>query len=234
MSEQETPVPNPVPTCVGVIMDGNRRWARTHGLPALEGHRKGYAKLTEMMRWCEEAGVTHLVVYALSTENWNRSPEEVSYLMDLFRVMLDDLEKERDQKKIAIHFAGDLSRFPHDIASRMEEVHATNPKDAEHHLWVAASYGGKAEVLAGINTLLARGVTKVDERTFCDALWTAGMPDPDIILRTGGEKRLSNFLMWHSGYSELFFLDTKWPDLSKVEFDEVLKQFVNRKRNYGV
>lgn len=221
-----------VPRCLGIIMDGNRRWARAHGLPTLEGHRRGYKKLDEALTWCKDAGIRHLVVYALSTENWNRSPEEVAYLMDLFREMSNDLRK-RVEQHAAVHFIGDLARFPEDVQRAMERTHADNPPEATHHLWVAASYGGRPEILAAVNALIAQGVGSVDEATFATMLWSAGMPDPDLIIRTGGDKRLSNFLTWSSVYSELSFVDTCWPAFAREEFDAILTEFGKRKRRFG-
>ncbi len=223
-----------IPTCIGIIMDGNRRWARERGLPTFEGHRRGYEKLKEVMEWCRDAGVTHVVVYALSTENWKRAEEEVSYLMDLFRTILDEQAAKLQSEGVAVHFVGDLARFPEDIQAHMREVHAKNAPDATHHMWVAASYGGRPEILAAVNTLIREGATHVDEALFASRLWAAGMPDPDIIIRTGGEKRLSNFLSWQTVYSELFFVDTFWPDFSKRELDAILSEFATRERRRGV
>ncbi len=214
-------------------MDGNRRWARERGLPTLEGHRKGYQKLKQVMEWCRDAGVTHLVVYALSTENWNRAKEEVSYLMDLFRTTITTEMKHLQKEGVAVHFAGDLSRFPEDLQEQMSAVHEANKRNASSHLWIAGGYGGRPEILEAVNKIIAEGITQVDERTFASRLWTSGMPDPDIIVRTGGEKRLSNFLPWQSVYSELFFVDTYWPAFSKREFDSILRAYARRERRMG-
>lgn len=232
----ETSNPEPTtsaPTCIGIIMDGNRRWARAQGLPTYEGHRKGYEKLQEVLSWCKDAGVSHLVVYALSTENWKRAQEEVSYLMDLFRTTIQEHVTKLQSEGAAVHFAGDLSRFPDDLQQLMREVHARNDPEAQHHLWIAGSYGGRPEILEAVNALISEGVTRVDEKLFAERLWTAGMPDPDIIIRTGGEKRLSNFLPWQGVYSELFFVDTYWPVFSKQEFEEILCDFATRERRNG-
>lgn len=221
-----------VPRCLGIIMDGNRRWARTHGLPTLEGHRRGYKKLEEALTWCKEAGILHLAVYAFSTENWNRSTEEVRYLMDLFRAMSTDLKKQAAQQT-AVHFVGDVTRFPEDIQEMIRITHAEHPVPPQYHVWIAASYGGRAEIISGVNALLAQGVKTVDEATFAHALWTVGMPDPDIIIRTGGEKRLSNFLTWSSVYSEFFFVNTYWPEFSRDEFNTILREYGERARRFG-
>lgn len=222
-----------MPTCMGVIMDGNRRWARAHGMPTMEGHRKGYEKLNDIVEWCRDAGIPHLVVYALSTENWNRAQEEVSYLMDLFRVTLTEEVAKLQHEGAAVHFAGDLTRFPRDLQEKMDDVHKKNNPRAAHHLWIAGSYGGRPEILDAVNTLIREGVTHVDETLFSSRLWTAGMPDPDLIIRTGGERRLSNFLPWQGVYAELFFVDTMWPAFTREEFTGILEEYAQRERRRG-
>ncbi len=221
------------PTCVGIIMDGNRRWARERGLPQIEGHRVGYAKLKEVATWCRESGVRHLVVYAFSTENWNRTAEEVSYLMDLFRKVLANELTSIRKERTAVHLVGQVNRLPQDMQRMVAEMHATNPVDAVHHVWLCVSYGGRAEILDAVNVLLKQEQKVITESEFSNALWTAGMPDPDIIIRTGGERRLSGFLTWASVYSELFFLEQHWPDFSRELFDSVLTDCASRERRHG-
>lgn len=233
MVDSTTHPSQPTPACVGIIMDGNRRWAHTHNLPTVEGHRKGYETLKEVAVWCKEREIHHLAVYAFSTENWKRSEEEVGYLMDLMRTLLQERLAKTQVLEEAVHVVGDYTRFPVDIQELITTLHARNSPDATYHLWVCASYGGKPEILAAVNSLLHRGVGEVTEEEFTRTLWSVGMPAPDIIIRTGGEKRLSNFLLWLSGYSELFFLDTYWPDFSKEDLNGVLTDFASRKRNYG-
>ena len=233
-SEQSSETSEGVPQSIAMIMDGNRRWAKERGLPTVQGHRAGYKKMREVAGWCKEVGVQHLAVYAFSTENWNRGPEEVDYLMALMRELLGKgLHGITDDDDVAIHIVGDLALFPQDIQEGIIALHAENAPDAKRHLWVCASYGGKPEILSAVNTLLQEGVHEVDATQFTQRLWTGGMPAPDIILRTGGQRRLSNFLLWHSGYSELFFLDTFWPAFSRKEFDTMLSDFSARTRNYG-
>jgi undecaprenyl diphosphate synthase len=222
-----------VPLCVGIIMDGNRRWARERRLPTIAGHRRGYEKFKEVADWSKEAGILHLAVYAFSAENWSRPPEEVTHLLDLMRAVLKSGIPEIHKPDVAVHVVGDLARFPADIQELIAGLHAKNDPAAERHLWVCAGYGGRQEVVAAVNTLVARGVHEVSEADISNALWTAEMPDPDIIIRTGGQERLSNFLLWRSAYSEFFFLDTYWPAFTRSEFDGILAAFASRKRNYG-
>jgi undecaprenyl diphosphate synthase len=228
MSEKET---KPV-SCVGIIMDGNRRWAKERGFPSLEGHRKGYGKLKDVLEWCKEENIQHLVVYAFSTENWGRSEEEVSYLMDLFREMSKELKKT-NEGDTAVHFVGDLSRFPKDLQEKIEELHKSSKSDATYHLWIAASYGGRPELISAVNTLAQKGPGPYTEKDVTEALWTHPMPDPDLIIRTGGDHRISNFLLWQGAYAELFFIDTYWPAFSREDFEGVLNEYHERERRYG-
>ena len=218
--------------CAGIIMDGNRRWAREQGLPTLEGHRKGYGKLKEVIEWCKDEGIPHLVVYAFSTENWGRSQDEVSYLMDLFREMSKELATLQT-KDLAVHFVGDLSRFPDDLQKKIEEVHSASKPDAAYHLWVAASYGGRAELTSAVNKLAQQGPGPYSESDVATALWTYPMPDPEIIIRTGGDRRISNFLLWQAAYAELFFVDAHWPAFTREDFTTILKKYRLRERRYG-
>ena len=222
----------PAPDCIGLIMDGNRRWARERGLSPLEGHKAGYDKLKEVTDWCKEYDIHHLVVYAFSTENWVRSKEEVEHLLDLIRLLLQEVRERADPSE-AVHIIGDLSRFPHDIQQGIAELHSNHSPEATHHLWVAASYGGRAELTAAMNTLAKKGPGPYSEEDVAQVLWATGMPDPDLILRTGGNHRLSNFLPWQSVYSELYFSDTHWPALSKEEFRGILERFKTEQRNFG-
>lgn len=220
------------PLSIGIIMDGNRRWARARGETHVEGHRAGFEKLKEVVGWCHESGIEHLAVYALSTENWQRPKEEVSFLLDLFRTLLRGEVGKVQKEGVAVHFVGVLERFPDDIQSGIAACEEENPREPQGHLWVCASYGGRAEIVAAANKLCENG-QEITEETFADAIFTRGMPDPDIIIRPGGEKRLSNFLTWQSVYSELFFLDTHWPDFSKEEFEGILSDYASRQRRRG-
>lgn len=220
-------------TCVGIIMDGNRRWARENSVPAYEGHSEGYKKLKEVMGWAREANISHVVIYAFSTENWQRSEEEVNYLMQIFRFVLKNEIKKMVDNGVRVRFVGDVMRFPDDIRNRIKDIETQTATAHDITLHLAMSYGGRAEIVAGINKLLGEGATALTEESFAEKLWTRDMPDPDLIIRTGGEKRLSNFLPWQSVYSELFFTDTKWPAFTKEEFDAILAEFSTRERRRG-
>jgi len=221
-----------IPTTIGIIMDGNRRWARENNLPTLEGHRLGYEKIKELMGWAKEAGVRNIIVYAFSTENWNRTKDEVAYLMDIFRFMLKKELNRLKQEKIRLRCIGDLQRFAPDMQKLMAKAEKETAEADGPTLGVCLSYGGRAEILNAVNEAIAQG-KPVDETSFSKYLWTNVIPDPDIIIRTGGEKRLSGFLTWQSVYSELFFTKTYWPAFTKKEFMEILEEFASRDRRNG-
>jgi undecaprenyl diphosphate synthase len=222
-----------MPKAIGIIMDGNRRWARSHSLPLLEGHRRGAEKLKEVTRWAREAGVKELTVYAFSTENWNRSEEEVSYLMKLLEEMLSKDLQELHKEHIQIRFIGERERFSPTLVQLMNKLETVVPDETKITLVIALSYGGRAELTSAVNTLIERRVEKVTEGDISGVLWTRGLMDPDMIIRTGGEKRLSNFLPWQTVYSELFFSDTMWPDFSFEEFTACIEAFRSRERRRG-
>ncbi len=230
---------NPGSLCVGIIMDGNRRWAKGKKLPTLFGHKEGYATLKKVLMWAREKGVTHVVAYAFSTENWNRSPEEVSYLMDLCRLGLRNESKDLLADNIRLRVLGERSLLPADVQELIRQAEAATATCTGQTLLLAISYGSRAEITAaaaGIArdvTLGKLAITDVNETMLEKYLWSADIPDPDIIIRTGGEKRLSNFLLWQAAYSELFFTDTLWPDLSEEEFKRILDEFKARERRMG-
>ena len=214
-------------------MDGNRRFARAHNKPAFEGHHEGYKKLQEVVRWAKELNIEHIVAFAFSTENWERAEEEVKYLMNLFQFVLTHETKKMLEEEVRICFIGDRSRFSEDLQQGMNRVEEETAKKYKVTLHLAVSYGGRAEILAATNALLAEGATSVTEEEFSKKLWSYPMPDPDIIIRTSGEERLSGFLPWQSVYSELFFVDAWWPEFQEEEFRNIIETFNNRERRHG-
>lgn len=220
------------PTCIGFIMDGNRRWAKERGLPTLEGHQKGFEAFQNIIRAVRDAEVDHAIFYAFSTENWERSEEEVSYLMQLFREGLKELQGDIEEEKVRVRFVGDRSHLPQELVTQMETLEEKSTPYQNTTIWVALSYGGRAEIVDAVNRAIAEK-EPVTEATFSKFFWTAQMPDPDIIVRTSGEQRLSNFLPWQAVYSEFFFVDTYWPDFGKDEFQGILEAYGERKRRKG-
>ncbi len=219
--------------CIGIIMDGNRRWAKKQGKPIFEGHRAGYDTLTKAVGWARDAGILHMVAYVFSTENWRRTEDEVGYLMKLFRFVLDNEAERMVAEHIRVRFVGERARFSEDIQKGMERIEAETEKSYKITLHMAVSYGGRAEILAATNALLREGASSINEEDFAKKLWTHPMPDPDLIVRTGGEQRFSGFLPWQSVYSELFFVDTLWPDFSREEFEAIFENFRSRERRHG-
>ncbi len=224
-----------VPQCVGIIMDGNRRWARARGLPVLEGHRAGGETLKSVVGWARDAGIEHVIFYTFSTENWNRSEEEVSYLLNLIGEFIDKELDHFTKEGGVLHFVGDMSRFSEKlqgILKHAEERTAANPGP---HVYFALNYGGRQEILSAVRAIVAEhpDPEKITEAYFSKHLQTGDMPDPDILIRTSGEMRLSGFLPWQSVYSELFFTKTLWPDFSHEEFKSILAEFGERDRRHG-
>ncbi len=231
MTERAT---DAVPACIGIIMDGNRRWAKARGLPTLEGHTVGFAKAKEIVRHAFDRGVGTVIVYAFSTENWKRAADEVGYLMNLFANALTNEFSDLVNEGVRITFLGDLSRLPSGLAAAARKLETESARNGSGKtIGIALSYGGRAEIVAGVNALITSGKKEVTEADVSAALWSAGLPDPDIIIRTSGEQRLSGFLPWQSVYSELFFTDSYWPDFSTAEFDAILESFASRERRNG-
>jgi len=221
-----------LPTCVGFIMDGNRRWAKERGEATLLGHQAGEAKFYEVAQWVKEATIPHAVFYAFSTENWFRDKVEVAYLQELFLSFTKQMLGEVHDWQCRIKVVGDLSSFTPELQAAIAELESVSVVYTKTTLWVALSYGGRAEIVAAVNKAIANGES-VDEETFSKYLWSAGMPDPDIIIRTGGDQRLSNFLPWQAVYSELMFTSTYWPAFTKAEFTRMLTQYGDRQRRFG-
>ncbi len=220
------------PTCIGIIMDGNRRWAKAQGRPVFDGHSEGYKKLQDVLRWSRDAGISHVVAYAFSTENWQRSEEEVGYLMKLLHSVLENETEKMVEERARVRFVGDISRFDEYLQRMMTKMEKATAEAYDISLHFLMSYGGRAEIVAAANALSARKAA-VTEDSFAQKLWSYPMPDPDLIIRTSGEKRLSGFLPWQSVYSELFFIDTFWPAFTKEEFDSILAEFASRERRRG-
>lgn len=199
----------------------------------LEGHRRGADRLIECVRWVRDRGIKHLVVYAFSTENWNRMQEEVSYLMDLFRETAEGTLKELVKDKVRIRFIGELSRLPRDLQGTIQRLETTSASNSAITVWICMSYGSRAEIISAVNVAVQKG-EEVTEQNFSRYFWSAGMPDPDLIIRTSGRNRLSNFVLWQAAYSELFFVEKFWPDFAEADLDRILAEFDERKRTFGV
>src|SRR3989338_2649762 len=222
-----------VPLCVGIILDGNRRWAKERGLPLSEGHRRGLNNVEPIALAARDLGIKHLALYAFSTENWSRSKEEVSMLTALFETMAARKANRLIEEGAKIRFVGDLWRFSENLQKLLREVEAKSPSDPKITIWICLSYGGRADIVQAAS-VLAKRRESITEESLQENLWTAGMPNHDIIIRTGGEQRLSNFLLWQSAYSELFFPKTFWPEFTKEELENIVHQYQTRNRRIGL
>jgi undecaprenyl diphosphate synthase len=220
------------PRGIAFILDGNRRWAKDKGLPSIMGHKAGFEKLEECMRWVSARGIAHIAAYIFSTENWQREEGEVAYLMDLFRDVARYKAVGFQREGVALRFVGKMDLLPEDLRNAIVKIEASNPNQPRITLWVCISYGARAEIAAAACAAAASGES-ITEASLRKNMWSADMPDPDIIIRTGGEQRLSNFLLWQAAYSELFFIDDYWPDFSEHMLDEVLIEYAERERRMG-
>ena len=224
---------------LAIIMDGNGRWAKKRGLPRAMGHRKGAETVKEIVRAAGEMGVRYLTLYAFSTENWQRSEEEVSALMDLLRQYLKYDLKELQENGVRIIFIGERRMLDDDIIRQMAHLEEATAANEKMTLCIALSYGSRQEIVSAaqkIAALAKRGDISpedVDIKMFSDMLYTKDMPDPDLLIRTSGEQRFSNYLLWQIAYAELFFTPTLWPDFGKEELASIIQNFNQRERRYG-
>jgi len=215
-------------------MDGNGRWAREKGLPRAEGHRRGAETIEKIVSACRDRNIAYLTLYAFSEDNWRRPSEEVLALMQLLRHFLMSKRPELIEKRTAFRAIGDLDRLPADVRQELAEtVEATKGGD-RMTLIVALSYGGRQEICRAANTLIRKGVEEVTPEILEAALDTSGIPDPDLLIRTSGEFRVSNFMLWQLAYTELYFTETHWPDFAEEELDLAIESFTRRQRRFGL
>ena len=225
-----------IPTHVGCVMDGNGRWAEARGLPRTDGHRRGEDALFEAVEGALELGVTWLTVYAFSTENWRRPPDEVRFLVNFNEDILIRRRGELHERGVRIRFIGRRDwRVPRRIVRRMDETTTMTEKNRRMTLTIAFNYGGRAEIVDAVRDIVADKVpaNKVDERAIRTRLYDPEMPDPDVVIRTSGEYRISNFLLWELAYSELVFTDTLWPDFTREHLYDAVREYQQRDRRFG-
>jgi undecaprenyl diphosphate synthase len=220
---------------VAIIMDGNGRWASKRGLSVAEGHRAGSRALRPVVETAIELSVESLAVYAFSTENWTRSEEEVDALMEIFAETIERELPDLVRQGVRVRFIGRRDRAPEELSARMAALEDETRHNERLSLWVAIDYGGRAELVEAARRLVAAGVDPedVDENTFAAQLYAPAMPDPDLLIRTSGELRISNFLLWQLAYSELVFVDTLWPDFGPDQLREALAAYARRRRRFG-
>ncbi len=220
-----------VPKHIGIIMDGNGRWATKRLLPRSAGHRAGVKNITPVVTYALESGVSCVTLYAFSAENKCRPKDEVDSLVDLIRKHLKPMTRDLIARGARVMFSGDRDYFPDDIRNIISEVENENAFESAQTVNIALNYGGRSEIVRACKLAAQNG--EITETSIEKALYTAGLPDPDMIVRTGGEKRLSNFLLYQSAYSELFFTDTLWPDFDAAELQTMMSEFARRQRRFG-
>ncbi len=224
---------------VAIIMDGNRRWADRQGMPRLVGHRQGVQSLKRLVKHVVQQGLQYLTVYAFSSENWQRGQEEVDYLMELFREVLKGELSELAAAGCRLRFIGDIEGMPADLKAALQKAEADTASNNKLNLQVALNYGSRAEMVHAIKRLLAdskKGVideSAINEELIAGYLYTAGIPDPDLMIRTGGEMRLSNYLLFQAAYTELYVTAKMWPEFTPDDFDKAVVEFESRQRRYG-
>ncbi|MDO4870813.1 MAG: polyprenyl diphosphate synthase [Candidatus Saccharibacteria bacterium] len=215
---------------IGFIVDGNRRWAVENNLNKLDGHKYGFDRVVDVIKWATDLDIKQVCFYIFSTENWNRAPLEVKTLMTLFETQFAKFDQAAKDVNAKIKFVGRRSDFSAKLQKLMIEVEAKTENNTGIEVFFAASYGGRAEIIDAIKQIPTNEVDQISELTLEKYLWTANLHDPEIIIRTGGDKRLSNFLMWKSSYAELYFIETKWPDFSRNEFENILADYQTKVR----
>ncbi len=221
------------PKHIAIIMDGNGRWATENDLSRAEGHRKGAERIEGVIEACKERGVKYITLYAFSDENWQRPSDEVLALMQLLRYFLISKRKGMVEKGVRFRVIGDIARLPAELRSEIRETEALTSQCSDITMIVALSYGGRQEILRAVNTMLKSGKGEITQEDFTSALDTRGIPDPDLLIRTSGEFRVSNFLLWQIAYSELYFTETLWPDFDSAELDRAIESYSARERRFG-
>jgi undecaprenyl diphosphate synthase len=229
-----------LPRHVAVIMDGNGRWAQRRALPRHLGHRAGAKAVRATVEGCARRGIEALTIFAFSSENWQRPPDEVTRLMELFVESIDKEVDELHRSGVRVRFIGDLSRLREGLDAKIAAAEARTASNQRMTLFIAVSYGGRWDIVAAARKLAASAVAgqlkpeAIDETLFADQFQLAGAPEPDLFIRTGGEQRISNFLLWNLAYSELYFCDTLWPDFDDAALDAALRFYASRQRRFGL
>ena len=222
-----------IPVHIAIIMDGNGRWAKRQGMPRIMGHYRGAEVAEEITKACIDLGVRYLTLFAFSTENWKRPKEEVNLLFDLLRNYLTSKREDLNRLGVRLRFIGRRDRIDPDLRDLMTDLEQETSKNDRITVILAVDYGGRDDIIRAVNRALRGGLLDLDEETFSKFLDLAGVPDPDLLIRTAGERRVSNFLLWNLAYTELYFTDVCWPDFTKEELLRAIEDFSRRKRKFG-
>jgi undecaprenyl diphosphate synthase len=231
---------NRVPRHIVLFPDGNRRWAKKQGIDTLQGHKAGYEKAVSLVDWCQARGVYALTAFGFSTENWSRTKQEVSYLMELLETALIEQlgkygQKGAKERGVRICVIGQKERLPKSLQKAIVQVEQATKDNDKFLLTLGISYGGRWDIVQAAKKIIKEGISpdEITEDIFAEYLSTAGLPDPDLVIRAGGEKRLSNFLLWQAAYAELYFCEKYWPDFSEHDLDKAIVQYQRRSRRFG-
>ncbi|MDT7879283.1 MAG: isoprenyl transferase [Candidatus Hydrothermia bacterium] len=222
-----------IPKHIAIIMDGNGRWANERNLPRIIGHKVGSESVREIIRVCLELGIEYLTLYSFSTENWQRPKEEIKGLMELLKFLLKNEVDELNRNGVSIKAIGRLDYLPNDVKNELFKAIEKTKNNNKLKLYLALSYGGRQEILDAVNKIINSKLEFVDEGTFRNFLYDPNLPDPDLLIRTSGEYRISNFLLWQISYSEFYFTKTLWPEFRREEFIKAIEDYSKRKRKFG-
>lgn len=220
-------------THIAIIMDGNRRWAKEKGLPSAMGHKKGVESLKKVVKAADKFGIKYLTMYAFSTENWNRKKEEVDFLMNLLAITMKNETKELNENNVKISFIGNLSALNKNLQDVLLNAKEVTKNNTGVNLQIAINYGARDEIITAVNEILKSGIKEVDVDLFEKFLYTRNIPDPDLLIRTGGELRVSNYLLWQIAYSEIYVTKKYWPEFDEEALIEAVSAFKERQRRYG-
>ena len=220
---------------IAIIMDGNRRWAKENNLPSALGHKKGVESLKTILKACNEFGIKYLTVYAFSTENWNRKQEEVDFLMDLLAMTLKTELKEMHENNVVMKFIGDTGQLSEKLQTILKESSEYTKNNTGVNLQIAFNYGSRNEITQAIKNIIDKGYksSEITQKLISEELYTKNIPDPDLLIRTGGEMRISNYLLWQIAYSEIYVTEQYWPEFDKKSLSLAIEEFANRHRRYG-
>ncbi len=220
---------------IAIIMDGNRRWAKEKNLPPAMGHKKGVDSLKSTLRACKDFGIKYLTVYAFSTENWNRKKEEVDFLMELLAITLTNELEEMHSEGVVISFIGDISKLSEKLQKILNNSVETTKNNTGVHLQIAFNYGARDEIVHAVKSIVSQGIKaeNITEKVISENLYTKNIPDPDLLIRTGGEQRISNYLLWQIAYTEIFITNKFWPEFDKNSLIAAIEEFHNRQRRFG-
>ncbi|WP_280998698.1 isoprenyl transferase [Marinitoga aeolica] len=222
-----------IPKHVGIIMDGNGRWAKQRGLKRTMGHERGAKVAEDVIQWASDLGIRYLTLYSFSTENWKRPKEEVSFLFSLMVRYLESRLNKIIRENVRVRFTGRIEELPQEVFDVCKRIEEKSKNNSKIDVILAVNYGGRREIVDAVNKIISKGIKEIDIKDISNNLYLPDVPDPELIIRTSGEIRISNFLLWQIAYSELYFTDTLWPDFTKDDLIKAIENYSNRERRFG-